>query len=211
MSLAGDALTTSFGRVFAQRAGAAVLLWVLVGIIDQGESRAMWAVPVLGIALALVDSEASHAVGTHPAWLSIGLNAMHIVAMSVWIGGLIAFLVIVRQPEISGMRTAVFRRFGRLAGGSFLLLVLTGVAMAVQHLAAPADLVTTTYGRVLGVKLAVVLDVGLVALGGAIVNRVAEKKRQQGDYARRWWGVELLLLVCVLALAGLLSSLVPPI
>ena len=150
MSLAGDALTTSFGRVFAQRAGAAVLLWVLVGIIDQGESRALWAVPVLGIALALVDSEASHAVGTHPVWLSIGLNAMHIAAMGVWIGGLIAFLVVVRQPGIAGMRAALFRRFGRLAGGSFVLLVLTGVAMAVQHLAAPADLVTTTYGRVLG-------------------------------------------------------------
>ena len=210
MSLAGDALATSFGRVLAQRAGAAVLLWVLVGIIDQGEPRAAWAAPVLGIALALVDSEASHAVGTHPVWLGVALNALHIAAMGVWVGGLIAFLVVVRQPEIAGMRAALFRRFGRLAGGSFVLLVLTGVAMAAQHLAAPTDLIRTAYGRVLGVKLAVVLDVALVALGGTIANRVAERRRQNDAHARRWWGAELLLLACILALAGLLGSLVPP-
>ena len=58
-------------------------------------------------------------------------------------------------------------------------------------------------------KLAVVLDVALVALGGAIANRVAERRRQHDAYARRWWGAELLLLACILALAGLLGSLVP--
>ena len=97
-----------------------------------------------------VDSEASHAVGTHPIWLGVALNALHIAAMGVWVGGLIAFLVVVRQPGIAGMRAALFRRFGRLAGGSFVLLVLTGAAMAAQHLAAPTDLITDTYGRVSG-------------------------------------------------------------
>jgi putative copper export protein len=157
-----------------------------------------------------VDSEASHAVGTRPIWLGVGLNALHIAAMGVWVGGLIAFLVVMRQPKSAGMRAALLRRFGRLAGGSFVLLILTGVAMAAQHLAALSDLITTTYGRVLGVKLVVVLDVALVALGGAIVNRVVERRRQDDGHARRWWGTELLLLACVLVLAGLLGSLVPP-
>jgi putative copper export protein len=82
-------------------------------------------------------------------------------------------------------------RFGRLALGSFGVLVVSGAALAVAHLRGPADLFGTTYGAVLAVKLAAVGAAATIA----------------GLGARR---LEAAALAGVAALAGSLVSLPPP-
>jgi len=209
-TVAEGALASSFGRVLAQRVGAAVLLWVLVGAMDQGIAGAGWVALALGIALALADGEASHAVGAHPPWLGLGANAIHIAAMGAWIGGLIALLAIWTQLEIAGHRAALLARFGRLAGGSLALLAATGAVMAAQHLGSPAALLTTAYGRALGAKLVAVLDLILLAFVATRIVPMGKGERTRLDRARCWWAVEIGALASVLALAAVLVSLAPP-
>ncbi|HKV44636.1 MAG TPA: copper resistance protein CopC, partial [bacterium] len=83
----GDVLDSSFGRVLAQRLGAALLLWVLAGAVRTGRDRVAVASLVLGVALACVDGQAAHAAGARPAWLGLGLNTLHVAAMGAWVGG----------------------------------------------------------------------------------------------------------------------------
>ncbi|HEV1999418.1 MAG TPA: CopD family protein, partial [Xanthobacteraceae bacterium] len=143
----GDALTgalaSPFGRVLGLRVAAALGLWAVLGALRQAP-RLRWAIPALGIALAIVDATAAHATPALPQPLGLALNALHVSAMGVWVGGLAAFLL---SPS---------RRFGRVAAWSTGLLVASGAALALLHFSNPLGTMTTAYGGVLLVKLPLV-------------------------------------------------------
>jgi len=193
-------MASSFGRALAQRLGAALLLWALIGAVKAGVARAIPAVLLLGCALALIDGEASHAANAGPLWLGLTLNAAHVMAMGLWVGGLATLLSVWTLTERED-RAALAGRFGRVAGASLALLAATGVIMAYLRLRGPADLFVTPYGQALTIKTAVVCLVALLALAGT---------RAHGGGHAGWWRLELVTLLGVLALAGLLVSLPPP-
>jgi copper transport protein len=201
----GGALDSSFGLVLGQRVGAAVLVWVLVGAVRQGavrEGAAAWAILGLGGAVALIDGEAAHAVGARPAWLGFGANVLHESAMGWWAGAVLGLLGIWRLPGVVPRRLEVAVAAGRFAAPSVAILVLSGTVMAVQHLAGLRDLIATGYGRTLAVKL-----FGLAAavtLAWAAATAPVERRS-------RWWMGEAAVLLGLLALAGWLVSLPPPI
>jgi copper transport protein len=143
----GDALTSAlaspFGRVLGLRLAAALLLWALLGALRQAPWL-RWSVPGLGLALALVDATAAHAIPALPQPVGLVLNALHVFAMGLWVGGLAAFAI------------APAGGFGRVAAWSAGLLVLSGVALALLHVGHWRDLVTTGYGEGLLVKVPLV-------------------------------------------------------
>jgi copper transport protein len=178
----GDALTgalaSPFGRVLGLRLGGALLLWAVLGALRQA-TWLRWAVLVLGVALALVDATAAHATPALPQPLGLALNALHVAAMGVWVGGLAGFAI------------APAKGFGRLAGWSVGLLVVSGAALALLHFRSPLELMTTAYGAALAIKLP------LVAIALFLAWRVR----------RRW---ELSALLAVIAAASVVVSLPPP-
>jgi copper transport protein len=169
----GDALTgalaSPFGRVLGLRLGGALLLWAVLGALQQA-AWLRWAVPGLGVALALVDASAAHATPALPPPLGLVLNALHVAAMGMWLGGVAAFVI---APSVG---------FGRLAGWSLGLLVASGVALALLHFSSPLELLTTPYGAALAIKLP------LVAIGLFFAWR-----------ARRRWELATLLVVIAAA------------
>ena len=195
----GDALTgalaSPFGRVLGLRLGGALLLWAVLGALRptlsglgspptptlflRGREMLRWAVPGLGVALALVDASAAHATPALPQPLGLLLNALHVAAMGMWLGGVAAFVM------------APSGGFGRLAGWSLGLLVVSGAALALLHFSSPLELLTTPYGAALAIKLP------LVAIGLFFAWR-----------ARRRW--ELATLLVVIAAASAVVSLPPP-
>ncbi len=198
-----DALASSFGRALAQRLGAALLLWVILGAIKQRSRAPAVAALVLGLALALTDGQAAHAASARPVALAFALNAVHVAAMGVWVGGLVALLSVwpaLGGPEMAGRRREAARGFGLVAASCLGLLALTGAAQAWLHLATPRDLLASAYGGVLLLKLAV----ALAAAGAALLARRVTFQRP------RWWSLEAAALALVLALAALLVSLPPP-
>jgi copper transport protein len=143
----GDAITSAlaspFGRVLALRLAAALLLWAILGALRQSPWL-RWSVPGLGVALALVDATAAHAIPSLPQPLGLVLNAVHVFAMGTWVGGLAAYAM------------APAGGFGRVAAWSVALLVLSGAALALLHLGQWRDLMTTAYGQGLLVKVPLV-------------------------------------------------------
>jgi copper transport protein len=210
-NLIADLLASTFGRVLAQRLGAAILLWVLIGPARQGSRLSLAAALMLGVALAFVDSFASHALTSRASWLEARTLALEIpvlviwavliVAMGLWVGGLVALLSIWRFTELNGKRGAMVARFGRVATLSLTWLVASGAFMSLLHLAQLGDLVTTPYGRALTLTILLVPVILLLALLGARTHH------HQG----RWWALEIIVLAGILILAGILVSLPPPV
>ena len=106
--------------------------------------------------------------GPSPA-LAVTITAIHVAAMTLWIGGLVALLTGLLQPgaRASDLATAL-PRFSSLALGSVVALVLTGVVQGVREVGSPTALFATPYGWVLVAKVALLF----VVLGAAGISRV---------------------------------------
>lgn len=182
---------TSTGRaMLGGLIGALLLLAAELG------SRPRW--PVLAAALLLAWGVAGtgHGAG-HGAWVR-GLHAAHLLAMSVWVGGVLA--IVTTRP----LTVALARRFTPAALGSVAVLAGTGLLMAGEHLRSPAQWTGTLYGQTLLVKVNLVA----LALGAAILVRRAFAARS--PQARVALAREALLLVTVLGTTAVLSTLPPP-
>jgi copper transport protein len=127
---------------------------------------------VFGLGLVASTVAVGHAVAGPWAGLVQPVTGVHVAAMAVWLGGLAALLGgLLRAPvtEVAG----ALPRFSRLAFGSVVALVLTGVIQAVREVGALDALTSTEYGRILLIKLALVA----VILGSAGVSRVWVQQR----------------------------------
>jgi copper transport protein len=128
---------------------------------------------LLPVILAL-QAMAGHAAGLarHTA-LALVVDTLHLLAASVWVGGLLALTVgllpLVRRnrTDFSALAHAGWGRFGRWAAASVAVLFATGLYSAGRQVTSVDALLTTLYGQTLLVKMGLVLGVGLIGLTNA--------------------------------------------
>jgi copper transport protein len=100
----------------------------------------------------------------------ITLSLLHIVAASIWVGGLV-YLGAIYLPAVRTVAPEVVRpaalRFSRLGLISVAVLVATGIAQAYLYVGSPAALTGPAYGRTLLVKLTLIAPL----LATAAINR----------------------------------------
>lgn len=130
-------LDSSFGRLLGLRLGAALLVWTLMATRRQAATLATGAV------VALLDGASAHAIPNLPGAGQL-IVAVHVGAMGLWVGGLIAF---VQAPD---------RRFARYAAATLSIAVASGLVLALVHTNFGVGLLSTLYGRVLLVKVVIV-------------------------------------------------------
>ena len=136
------------------------------------------------------------------------LSALHQLAASVWIGGLVHLLVTVRDPRVAPpAASAIVRRFSTLALVTVGGLVAGGVGLAFVYADGPRGLVGTTYGLMVLTKIA--LLGGLLGLGGLNLVAVRAGRDTAWPSRRRLLEVELGLGFTVLFAAASLTSLPP--
>ena len=151
----------------------------------------------------------THANGPSPyRFFNLTVQWLHVVGVGVWVGGL-AWLLVGLRGLPGPKRAAAGRRFSTVATIGLAIVLLTGLSRAVAEVGAPANLLHTSFGRLLLVKLA--LFVVLVALGAR--NRFLQVPALAQDDAaapfRRTLRNELVLGVAILAVTGVLGGLAP--
>ncbi|TYP86945.1 copper resistance CopC family protein [Blastococcus xanthinilyticus] len=129
---------------------------------------------VLAAGLVVATAAVGHPVAGPWPVLAVLAAAVHVGAMSVWLGGLAGLLAGVVRPEPApaAVATAV-PAFSRLAFGSVVALVVSGIVQSIREIGSPTALVETTYGGLLLVKLLLVA----VVLAAAGVSRVWVQQR----------------------------------
>jgi copper transport protein len=193
-------------------AGAAALatLAVPVGIVSADARREMTA--FLGLAAGLTATLVSHAAASDLG--DTALDYLHVVAISIWLGGVVAFSYVAmpsaRREEPRALGRTIWR-FSLTALVAVAVIVTTGVLAAFDRLVLFEDLIETPYGIALLAKI--VLLVGLLALGA--LNLVVWGPRLRrglaaGAQFRRGVVGESALFAGVLLAAAFLTALVPP-
>jgi copper transport protein len=223
----GDMLQTGFGRSWLAGLGFTLAAGLPVAGLTRrnglfGVRPPTWLSVVAASAagLALAAASMGHArTESHPG-LGVPSVAVHLLSVSMWVGGLAALVVLgasawsaIPREDRNGLVREVVLRFSRLAVAAVAVLVATGILNAVLDLAALSDLWRTPYGKVLSAKIALLV----VALAfGAWHLRVAPRRLAVADTAgaasrtfRRSSTAELAVLATVVACASALVALVP--
>jgi copper transport protein len=223
---------SAFGRgwldleiVFALFVGAAtVAIW-----LDRPERRQRSVAALLALlgalaaagAVLLVPGTAGHAGQTAPRGLSLAFDWLHLVAGSVWVGGLIGLVVLAATLPAARRVAALvvcMPRFSNVALASVLVLIGAGIGSAVQHLPTLASLWQTSYGKALLVKIAL-LGVALLLAAVNLLRtvprfRACAQRPELGpptaSLLRRVVAGESVLVAAAVLAAAVLSSLAPP-
>ncbi len=208
----GDLFDTSIGDALARRGVA--LGVVLLGLLLARSSRPVlarrgaWVVVAGACAAFAVHVAAGHAGAQDDLRLAnVATQWAHVVAVSVWAGGLAALLLGVRGAP-SPDRADSVRRFSRMAAPALAVVLVTGVLRALDTVPAWGDLASTGYGRAVVAKL--LLFGGIVGLAWTNRRRAVPVAATTLRLLRRLAGGELALAVAALGAAALLSSLPPP-
>ena len=224
----GDLLGTRFGTVWGLR----LLDWILIGALVALAAARAAPPPLIGAALAvalgflvLSPGLSGHAGSTDPVAVLLPANAVHVLAMSFWSGGL-ALLVLalpaatreLEPPARTRLLAAALERFSPLALAAVALLLATGILQSVLQLEALGDLTGSAFGRAILVK-ALLLAV-LVGLGWWNRSRSVPRLRaaaesgsapgREGLLLRRALRAEVALVLGALAATAALTAYAPP-
>ncbi len=234
-SVLSDTLGTRFGVVWAVRALDWLALGALLlgaqargrGLVAALRSRAILAPLALGAAyLALTPALAGHASIEQPTWLFFPSDVLHVLAASVWVGGIACLLLALPAatrrlagPDRTRLLLATLARFSPLALAAVVTIAITGVVQALIDVRTLNGLLHTTYGALVIVKVALLLV--LISLGWVNRERVLPALRRlvearstpgaAGVLARRTMRGELALMLCVFGVTAALISYTPPI
>jgi copper transport protein len=139
-----------------------------VPVRGRGAGRVVLVLGALfSLALAVTWAAAEHASAGIQVPAAMVSSVLHLLAMAVWLGGLAALLAALHRPA-EPVPPAVVTRFSRLALTSVAVLAVTGVYQSWRGLGSWDALTSTSYGRLLVVK---VVLVALLLAGAAFSRR----------------------------------------
>ncbi|MGN9755571.1 copper resistance CopC/CopD family protein [Streptomyces sp. SD31] len=188
LDLLGQVLQTKTGAALVSRllllAAAALFIAVLFGAYDKREDeekRDLTFGLAIGGTVVAAGLAASWAMSEHAstglqAGIAMPVDVVHLLAVAGWLGGLGALLVaLYRAPADTPVDASAVRRFSRVAFGSVLALVATGIYQSWRQLGSWSAFTGTRYGQLLLVKIGlVVLLVGIAWISRRWTARLAE-------------------------------------
>jgi putative copper export protein len=206
---------THWGAVWIARS---LLLAVLIGIAPRRFTSTLFLILAVGVAVTV--SLISHAVDAGDLSLPVLADAVHLIFVSLWIGGLVPLRFLTRKicreldlPRQKSLLLDVLNRFSRMAVAAVALILITGIYAAWLHVPSLADLPRKTYGQILLAKS--VFAVGTISLGGVsrfIITPCLKRARSTERVIWSFWGVvlvECVVALLTLSLAALLTQAIP--
>ncbi len=171
---------------------------------------------VLGGVILAINSAFSHANGAYDLTASVASDWLHLMATTLWVGGLIHFISIIGSVHntfepAAPVLSNVVGRFSNFARISVITLFITGLYAAWLQVGTIEGLLTTPYGQVLLIKLILIVPV----IGLAFINLVyTHRGLEAGD--EKWavrlrglLGAEIVLTSVILVAVGAMTSISP--
>ena len=205
-----DVFASSLGRSLLARAVPAVVLLIAAVALSRLKRRERFLAAVAAVAALAamaVDVLNSHAAAQGPMLLNEFAQWLHVGAVGVWIGGVVALAVLLTRRGTDRDPHTV-RRLSALAGVGIVVVLITGVFRSVIEIQTWGNLVSTAFGAL------VLLKAGLLLLLGGLgaLNRYGYIPRLPRSIhrIRRVVTTEALIALGALTVAAALVNVAPP-
>lgn len=186
---------TDLGQTLAVQALASLITWLTLPLIKRsGGALGLLVFALLGLIAPFFESHSGDA-GMHG--LAIGSIIFHIAAIALWMGGLMALLLV-----SASVRSLVLPRFSTVALWLSIIVIVTGIANSWTRMNF-RNAWESSYGLILIFKTAVVI--ALLILAGYLRRSFA-----RAGLSRRLIALEVVLLSVISLIGSLLSRTEPP-
>jgi putative copper resistance protein D len=216
---------TRIGLIWILRAASALIVLgivLYVRISPPSPWRYVLCASAAALPLAL-GSLASHSAAEEQAALATFTYALHLIAASIWFGGLPGFILVAvssttapsGSAEERTRAGAVLNRFSKIALPTMIAIVVSGLLVAYRMIDPNyAGMVATTYGWLLITKLtllAIILSIASRAKSVWVpaLSQSPETAVKGGHKLRKWVTVEFALAILLVIVATLLANAVP--
>jgi len=200
------ATTIELGRYLALNLLAGAILTVLALAFQSLTAALLLA--ALGLLGLVPIALTGHAAGAANHAMAVNSLGLHLVAVTIWVGGLVA-LVVVRDSDPERQANLV-KRYSTLALISYLIVAISGVSISIISLGKFENLFTP-YGWLVLLKVGALLLLG--AIGGHYRYRLIGKLATVPAKAKEFWLIvtgELLVIGAAVGLGTALSRTAPP-
>ena len=201
-----------FGATLAQFVSEIELgrLWLLVVIFAAittvmafaiRDQRALLLVITAAVIAVLPLAQQGHASGASGHNAAVTALTVHLLAVAVWLGGLMTLVVLHRSVDRTRLQV-ITSRYSTLALLAFIAVASSGIVSSSLRLASWNDLLSTGYGWIVSAK---VISLTLLGVVGWTQRRrlIARISSPNGAGARVFW----IIVVLELAVMGLASGL----
>lgn len=218
---------TTFGAPWLLQFGAVIVTGILLFVANERRqsenTKIFWAALAVSSLMLVAPSLSGHArAASFEYGFAIPSDWLHLLAASVWVGGLTIIATVlpvvpwsVEQGARLRLLADVIHRFNTLAITATTILVLTGAYNSWIHIESFTALTNTLYGKVLLSKVGITLV--MIGLGGinayllrprilAAIN--GEARSEERTFVRNV-KIEVSLAAAVLLLAAILAFLPP--
>ena len=200
------ATTIELGTSLALNVCVAVAVSVLAIAARSLSATALLA--ALGIAGLVPLALIGHAAGTANHAMAVNSIGVHLVAVVIWVGGLVALFVV--RGETCEESAVLTRRYSSLALVAFILVSVSGVASALIRITKPQDILSA-YGALVVLKISALVLLGI--FGAIYRTRLIGKLEQGAKVAKSFFGlvaVEFAIMGTAIGLATALAKTAPP-
>lgn len=173
MSLPAVLRHTHFGAIWIARMALVGVLGATWLLRRLGVAATPWSIMAsfMGASLvALTTTLSGHAADWGDVTLPTFVDWVHLLAVSIWIGGLFAYGLVLRRSlsapamgEVIRGLSSIARTYPKMAAGCVAAFLVTGLYNTWLQVGSISSLVTTAYGQALLVKLGLVGCVLMIA------------------------------------------------
>jgi len=211
---------TQFGRIWLWRLVLLVVMSMYFALRFQSCRKPLiWPILLSGAFLVASLAGIGHgAMGAgNDVWIHLGNQAIHLLAASVWGGGLLSLFYIVTSTRQSALRVAVLihalKRFSTVGLIAVFFILVSGGLNSWFLVGSINALLHTTYGHVLIIKVSFFLCMGTLALFNRLflMPRLASKIHAEESLRLllRSVVIEQIFAVLVVASVSVLGMLPP--
>lgn len=165
----------------------------------------------VGALVIITVSVTGHAIDDSLSFVTQASFLIHTGAGLIWLGGLLGLVwwMYSARGKSSAVARQLAERWSVFAKFAMAIVVVSGIALAWENVGSFANLLATTYGRLLTLKLAFLCAVLLLAL--ALARYITRQPEAAFDV--RWYGrigaIESAFGVALLFLAGWIAVITP--
>lgn len=157
VDLLPEVLGTRYGTAHVVRLALLLVLGVLLIWLRRARTRERVAVAAVGLPLLVTWSLAGHPAAGDLRTVAVPLDALHLLAVGTWTGGLVVLLTaLLRRRDLDELRSGL-GRWSRLATVAVSAMVLTGLFAGWREVRSIDAFGGTDYGRLLLLKTVVVI------------------------------------------------------
>ncbi|MFD6441704.1 CopD family protein, partial [Peribacillus sp. NPDC060186] len=202
--------STNFGDIWVIEILMLILLFIIIYFML--ENSMIKSLPLLSFIITAIlmvcKALTGHTAAVPNQVLAVSMDFLHLLSMAVWLGGLMALLVILpgladRQAVQEDKKTfywSIIQRFSRWAFLFVIVLIVSGIYSSLQHVPTIHSLLKTTYGQLLLAKIGIMLV--MIVLGTFHFFKGKKQVKKLGYSV----GMEFGLGIVVLLVAALLTN-----